>query len=146
MRGVHLFMIILLIPAILALGHDIYLFTQNSSINEATQALQDQDEGIRSFFADTGFLWTEYSPNTYKATVESLDPEQWAKVNKILAHKAVLVALAFAGIFYALLLLLKILGVWPFRRGESSGGGRKSKGKDDILSRGKSEKFKYKRK
>lgn len=145
MRGVHLFMIILLIPAIIALGHDIYLFTQNSSVSKVTAAVQDQDEGIGSFFADAGFVWTEYHPESYKQTVEAMEPEQWAKVNKILAHKAVLVALAFAGIFYVLLFLLKLLKVWPFREEKVEKFG-KGKTVDDILGKGKGKKMKYKRK
>lgn len=145
MRGVHFFMLLVLVPAILALGHDIFLFTQNGSVNELTTTIQDQDEGVRTLFSDLGFVWTEYHPESYKQTVEALEPEQWAKINKVLAHKAVLVGLAFAGMFYVLLFILKLFGAWPFRgtQGERIAA---NKSVDDILKKGSGKKMKYKRK
>ena len=145
MRGIHLFMFIVLIPAIAAFGHDIYLFTQNSSVNEATQVLQEDASSAGSFFADLGFIWTEYEPDSYKQTVEMLEPEQWKVVNKVLAHKAVLVALAFAGAIYLLLFLLRLLKVWPFgeNRAEKF---NQNKRVDEIMGRSSGKKMKYKRK
>lgn len=145
MRGIHLFIFIILIPAIAALGHDIYLFTQDNAIEALPEALQDEDRRVQSFFADLGFIWTEYHPESYKQTVETLEPEQWAVINRVLAHKAVLVALAFAAIIYAFLFLLKILRVWPFRESKAEQFSS-NKRVDEIMGRGGSQKFKYKRK
>lgn len=145
MRGIHLFMFIILIPAIAALGHDIYLFTQNSSVNEATELLQENAANADSFFADLGFVWTEYAPESYKQTVEILEPEQWKVVNGILAHKAVIVALAFAGAVYALLFLLSLLKVWPFATAKADKFSS-NKRANEIMGRSSSKRMKYKRK
>lgn len=144
MRGVHFFMLLVLIPAIAAFGHDIYLFTQNSSVDAVPGALQEDGEGIGHFFADLGFIWTTYEPESYKQTVEAMEPEDWAIINKVLARKAVVVGLVFAGFFYVLLFLLKLLKVWPFRENAAERFGQ-NKRVDEIMGR-KGGRMKYKRK
>lgn len=131
MRGVHLFMFILALPALAALGHDAYLFYMN------------QDKGFE--LAAAGFIWTKYHPESYRWTVEATSPDYWPYINEILAQKAVLVGAAFAGFFYVILGILKVLGVWPFAEEavKTFSGNRRA---DEILGDKKSARFKYKRK
>ncbi|MCF8495970.1 MAG: hypothetical protein K9G62_04800 [Alphaproteobacteria bacterium] len=102
MRGVHIFMFIAALPALAALGHDAFLYSQNPDRGFMLSAL--------------GFLWTHYHPESYKWAAETLPQDQWTILNRILAYKAVAVGAAFAGVFYILLALLRILGVWPYSR------------------------------
>lgn len=145
MSGVRLFMLLVLIPALVAFGHDVYLFYINEGVDnviaDATQAMEDK--GALTFFASLGYIWTQYDPESYKIIAQSLDPESWNMLNTLLAQKAFFVGLAFAAFFYVILGLLKILNVWPFREsgGKFSGGSRM----DDALGRQR-KKMKYKMK
>ncbi|MGB4107447.1 MAG: hypothetical protein WBK55_06600 [Alphaproteobacteria bacterium] len=131
MNGVHLFMFVLALPALAALGHDAYLYYL--------------DQGMGFQFAALGFIWTKYHPESYRWTVEATSPDYWPYINEILAQKAVAVGAVFAGFFYVILGMLKILGVWPFNDGKVAtfSGNRRT---DEILSNKKSGRFKYKRK
>ena len=132
MRGVQLFMVLVAIPFFVALGFDGYLYYFH------------QDKPFE--FTTPGFIWTHYDPDSYKEVVQQaqdLDPRIWPVVNFVLAQKSVVDGAAFAGFFYFILLILKILGVWPFKRdsGVVHGGSRA----DEIMGKKKT-KFKYKRK
>lgn len=132
MRGVHFFIFLVALPALAALGHDAYLFYLN------------QDKGFE--MAALGFIWTKYHPDSYRWTVEATEPMgYWPYINLILAQKAALVGAAFAGFFYVILLILKILGLWPFNEPNLSGfsGNRRV---DEVLGGKKAGRFKYKRK
>lgn len=121
MSGVRLFMVLVLLPALAALGHDLYLFYTNEGVdNVVSDATKIFDEkGASSFFAALGFIWTKYDVESFKAIAQSMDEQTWSYVNKVLAQKAVVVGLAFAGFWYVLLGLLRILGAWPFRDKEA---------------------------
>jgi hypothetical protein len=132
MRGVHLFMFVVALPLLAALGHDAYLFYMN------------QDKGFE--LAALGFIWTKYEPESYRWTVEATEPMgYWPYINLILAQKAALVGAAFAGFFYVILLILKILGAWPFNEPNLANftGNRRM---DEIMGGKKAGRFKYKRK
>lgn len=130
MRGVHLFMFVLALPALAALGHDIYLYYNNP------------DMGFK--FAALGFIWTNYHPESYKWTVEQTQPMgYWDSINSLLAQKAFFVGLAFAGIFYVLIGILKLLGVGAEKELKSFSGNKRV---DEMLGRKKAGGFKYKRK
>jgi len=79
----RLFLFIILLPALAAIGHDGYLFYENQP-----------EEGFR--LASLGFIWTTYHLESYKQAVEMLEPDVWAYINEILAFPAVYVALALA--------------------------------------------------
>lgn len=132
MRGVHLFMFIVLIPALAALGFDIYLFYMN------------QDNGF--MLSTPGYLLTHYEPDAYKWLVGNTG-DYWPYVNFVLAQKSVYIGVVFALFFWLLLGILKLLGLPPFR-GEAanySTGGIGSNRSKEILG-GKTVKMKYKRK
>jgi hypothetical protein len=147
MRGVSLFIFVVALPALAALGHDLYLFYLNYGLDSIERDVRHviDEKGALSLFASLGFIWTQYNEESYKWVVENTDEETWALISEILTFKAVFVGAAFAGFFYVILGALRLLGAWPF----SSGGiarfsiGTKT---DSILGRKKSGPFKYKRK
>jgi hypothetical protein len=133
MRGVHLFMFIVALPALAAIGFDLYLFGQ----------AQAEDPSAEFMMTTPGYILTHFHMDTYKWLVENTG-EHWPTVDSILAHKTFYVGLAFAGIWYALLLVLKILRVYPFRG--NTGTVHASNTRTSELLGVKSKKMKYKRK
>ena len=129
MRGVHLFMFVVAIPALAALGFDVYLYAM------------DQDKGF--MMTTPGYLLTHYTMPTYKQLVE-ISGEYWPYVDLILAQKSVYVGIGFAAIWYVLLLLLKILRIYPFNA--DSGAIHASGSRANEILGHKSAKYKYKRK
>jgi hypothetical protein len=129
MRGVHLFMFLVAIPALAALGFDVYLYAL------------DQDRGF--MMTTPGYLLTHYYMDGYKWTVENTG-EYWPYIDWVLAQKSVFVGVAFAAFWYVLLLILKILRLYPFNseRGTIQASGNRT---NEILGN-KSGKYKYKRK
>lgn len=65
--------IVCLIPAMISLGHDLYLFQQNP------------EEGIR--FASLGWIWANYSPESMQETINSMEESAIKTAEKILALK-----------------------------------------------------------
>lgn len=139
MNGVRFFMFIVLIPALVALGHDIYLFVIDGHVDQFPEVITDGERPIKSFFASLGWIWTNYHPESYKWTVQNVSAEDWALINSVLSKKAVVLGLGFAGFFYAILGVFKILGVWPFRKEDKSD-------KRDLISGKKPQRMKYKKK
>lgn len=114
MRGLYIFMILVMIPAMVALGHDIYLFVDNDTIDGAMRAVKAGEKPWTSYFATLGWIWTHYDPESYKMMAENLDEQSWGIINKLLAYKAVVVGLGFGLFFWVLAFIFNVLGVWPF--------------------------------
>lgn len=118
MRGGSL-VFVLLIPAFVALGHDIYLFYMNFVQTKGLTL----DLVLAEFkFSALGFIWTTYDEASYKSMFETTDPETWAQIDYILTFKAVFVALAFAGVVTLLCAVPALFGRGPFSSGEGGGG------------------------
>ncbi|MCB1532280.1 MAG: hypothetical protein KDJ35_05355 [Alphaproteobacteria bacterium] len=115
MRGVHFYIVLVLIPAVLALGHDIALLLENSSFNELIATMQSGERPLMSYLSDLGFIWTHYARESYESVRESSDPQTWEMIKMLLMQKALFVALAFAGVNFLLLFILKLLKVGPFK-------------------------------
>ncbi len=112
MRGFPL-IFLLLIPAFIALGHDIYLFYENF-LNPGVFSL---DLLLKEFkLSALGFIWTSYDVESYKMAVESMEPKDWAVIDLLLTLKAFYVGLGFAGTFVALFIILKLFGKGPFAK------------------------------
>lgn len=124
MRIPFLLIFVLLIPAMIALGHDIYLFY----VNHAQDAHMITTDLIKEKFKFSafGFIWTNYEPESYKATVAGFDPETWAKIDKFLTIKAFYAGLTFAGVIVAILAFFALFGIGPM----ASEGGRIYGGKE----------------
>ena len=148
MRGVHGFMVMVALPALLALAHDIFLFvTRGGTVDTLQETLgADAEPGVKSLFATLGWIWTHYSKESYKWVVENTSETVWAYINALLTQKAFFVGLGFAGFFYVILGIMKIFGAGPFSEsGKSFGSGNKRI--DAVLNKKqKPSKFKYKRK
>lgn len=145
MRGVHLFMFIVALPALVALGHDIYLFIVNYGPESLPDSVIANEKGLGTHFATLGFIWTEYAPETYETVVESVTPETWALIDLLLTQKALLAGLVFAGFFYLVLGILRLFHLWPFppREGRAHSAGH---GKAENFGRKRSSPLKYRRK
>jgi uncharacterized RDD family membrane protein YckC len=88
-------MFLVSIPALTALGHDAWLYYNDQS---------------RPFeFADLGFIWTKYDPESYRTAIEQIDPETWANINYFLTFEAFYVGIAFAVFFYIIIGLFSLL-------------------------------------
>ena len=144
MRGTLIFL--LLIPALVALGHDAYLF-YNEHLNPGAFSIDLLKKEFK--FSALGFIWTAYSEDSYRTVVETTAPEDWAKIDKFLTYKAFYAGLAFAGFFIALFGILAMFGIGPFTREDgSASSGRQSKKSqgDSLRAGGQSKKMQYKRK
>ncbi|GJL85654.1 MAG: hypothetical protein DHS20C02_14290 [Micavibrio sp.] len=143
----RIIMFILLLPAIAALGHDIYLFVINDGIETRPSIFtgNPDDKGILSYFAALGFIWTQYHEESYKWVVQNLDQDIWAYINLLLVQKAVFVGLVFAGVAYAIIFLVRL---FVGDREKTPRHMKGKKGSKDLAfeSRGKKNTFKYKRK
>lgn len=118
MRGGSL-IFVLLIPALIALGHDIYLFY----INFAQSQPLTLDLVMKEFkFSALGFIWTTYDEASYKSMFETTDPQTWAQIDYVLTWKAFYTGLGFAGIMIILCAVPALFGRGPFSSGEGSGG------------------------
>ena len=135
--------ILLLIPALIALGHDFYLFYINH-LNPGVFTMDLLKEEFK--FSALGFIWTSYEVESYKSVVKSADQETWSTIDTILTWKAFYVGLAFAGIMTVLFLILKIFGVGPFASEEQESFVASSKKDVSFRAGSQSKKMNYKRK
>ena len=143
MRGFILFCIILALPAAMVVGHDIYLYVNDT-----------ENLGFRA--STLSWLWTHYELETYNWAAQNTDPELWKNVIvPVLKQKALIVALVPALTFYALLILLRVLRLGPFsgsghvkseKTRPASGKGKKSGGFSFTDGDQKKGRSKYKRK
>ncbi len=136
MRGLTILCFLLALPALAALGHDIYI------------TYQDQDYTRAMMFSDVGFLWVEYWPEGYKWAQDNIDQEYWdGFLTPLLEQTTVIVAAAPAVLVYILLLFLKLFNLPPFSDGTKTFGKYGKKGAFSFSGGDKSKgKFRYKRK
>lgn len=134
------FFILLCIPAIAALGFDLWLaYGENMDFNKPLE------------LSSVGWLWVKYAESNYNMIRDSIDPATWASVIKpILSQKLVIIALLPVYIVVPVMLFMKIFG---FGRYEGSGwfsDGARKKGQkgytyDADLGEGPRKKMKYTR-
>lgn len=124
MRFPALLIFVLLIPALIAFGHDIYLFYIHHAQDAPMITMDLIKEKFK--FSAFGFIWTTYDPESYKAVASGLDPESWAKLDAFLTTKATFAGLAFAGVIIVLMAFFALFGLGPM----ASEGGRVYGGKD----------------
>lgn len=109
-----LLLIIVLIPAMLALGHDVYLFFMANDVNmpdmHTITKLYHEDRPGRGFkFASLGYIWTRYSPDTFRAAADSFTQEEWEGIRRFLSFKAFYVTSAFALVIYTIVFVFKVI-------------------------------------
>ncbi len=139
MRDHYLLAFVLALPALGVLGHDVYLAYNNTLL-----PLEE-----RFYLSDVGWLWKEYSPDTYQWALDNTDPVMWtAFIDPVLQGSAFYVFGAPFAIFVVVMLFMKIFGLGPF---EGHGmhvpmGASSRKGKGFAFGGGGKGRTKYKRK
>lgn len=110
MKPLHFFLFIVILPFLISLGHDVYVFysEQDQPINVSSiTKIYTEDRPGRSFeLSSFGFIWTNYSPDTYKVMEESFEPAEWSEIQELLKIKATILFAAFAIIMYLLAFLV----------------------------------------
>ena len=100
MLGIQVFIIIILLPFLAALGHDAWLYYEG---------------GMEAFkLTSAGFLWTHYHPDSFKWAAENLGQGVWDVLNWLLPQKAVYITSVLPAVFCPLLLILYVFRLWPF--------------------------------
>ena len=145
--GAKTFLVLMLIPFLLGLGHDIYFnyFSDDEKIAEIKAMRVDPKEFLVS---DAGWVWNEYSPNTMEASRMSFAPETWRKyIDPVLQLPTMVVGLIPWAIAATYLLIAYILGIWPCQ-GRMLNFLPRRKRKDDqaVYKNAKTNATKYKRK
>lgn len=107
-EGLGVLLLLVALPAIIALGHDIYLFylvnekLANDLDFAALTALYAEDTPGRGFnFASFGFLWTHYAPEHFRATIEPMDQATREALLPFLRWEAFPTFGIFAALVYA---------------------------------------------
>lgn len=108
-EGFGLVLFLIGLPALIALGHDIYLFylvneeLANDMDFAALSALYTEDRPGRGFnFASFGFLWTHYAPDHFREFQASLEQADWDALRPYLRWEAFPTFGVFAGGVYVL--------------------------------------------
>lgn len=152
--GVKLWIFLLLLPFLAAIGHDIYAsyYAPDEERNKLIQYYDIDPEAYK--ISDAGYLLVTYAPSAYDAMRETVGPERWSKwVDPILQLYTFVVALFPLAIFLTWLFISRILDVWPFMgnniRATKRTPSQNSQSSDRLnqISKRNSEKgkFKYKR-
>jgi len=115
MKPLHFILFIVTLPLLISLGHDLYLFyvaqDQNLSTDLLTKIYTEERPGRSFDFAAFGYIWTQYSPDSYKLMADSYTPEEWAGIQEFLKIKATLFFGALAAFAFGVALLLKLISV-----------------------------------
>jgi hypothetical protein len=136
-------LIILFIPFLLGVGHDLYVnyISDSEKFAEIKRLQVNPDDFMMS---DIGWIWQEYSPSTLETIKDMNSTETWEnKINPVLKTPTIIVtAIPFICGVIALALAF-IIGVWPFsrygkqRKADQEGYGiyKKARGKKTDYSR-----------
>lgn len=106
MFGVTVLCVLVALPPLAALGHDLYIAFFKDGVLDLNNPFQP---------SDIGWLWQTYDPASYDWAFQNIDPATWSGVVDPLLHMTAMVAAAVPAIFvYMVLIGLKIVGVGPF--------------------------------
>jgi len=123
--GAKTLLTILLIPFLLAAGHDIYInyFSDPETIeNIKNLQIQDIADDVvnaelppnRFLISDMGWVWNEYAPNMMSAAREMVSADKWSSmINPILKLPTMIVGLIPWLITFAYLIFARLAGFWP---------------------------------
>ncbi len=123
------------------LAHDLYLAYQDAEQSN----VQFGDKPLR--FSDIGWLWIQYSPDTYDWARRAVAPDTWQKlIDPVLGQTALIVTCVPPALLAVLLFLLKLFKNVPFVS-RLSGGGRAKGGSISLHGVDKTKnRMNYKRK
>lgn len=112
MKPLHFFLFIAILPFLISLSHDVYLFysgqNQQINLNSITKIYTEDRPGRAFEFASLGYIWTNYSPDSYALMAESFQPGEWASIQEFLKFKATLLFAALAIMLYLLTFLYMV--------------------------------------
>lgn len=141
MRGAAFLGFFLVLPPLAALGHDLYRAYGEETPIDISNPFE---------LSETGWLWQNYSPDTWRIAKAGFEPETWsAYIVPLLKMEAAYLAAIPALIFFAVLLALKLVRSGALALQISSGkGGKNSKfAADAAVDIGKkTTQMKYRRK
>lgn len=104
MNGIRILCVLLLLPALAALGHDAWRY------------YEEPEFGFQ--LSDVGYLLNEYAPDYLKILYDGTDPESWEQyVLPLLEQTTAIVAATPAILTYIALVVLWLFGLWPFADG-----------------------------
>ena len=146
--GAKTLLVVLLIPFLMGLGHDIYFnyFADDEKI-KAVKSLRIDPE--KFLISDMGWVWNEYAPNGMQMARDSIEPATWTSyIDPVLQLPTMIVGLIPFIIIASYLILAFILGIWPCRGRHISIGTPKRGKKDDfaVYKHAKTNKMKFKKK
>lgn len=139
MRNYSLLLFILALPALAALGHDIWLAYNNTAYDIAE----------RFYLSDLGWVWKEYSPESMEWAKFAFEPTTWQTyIDPVLEQKTVLIGAVPLIIALITIIVFKIFGYGAFEgQGLFTPRIRKSKNTDfSFEGEQKKARTKYKRK
>ena len=112
--GAKTLLIILLIPFLLSVGHDIYInyFSDDEKIREVKALRIDPQKFLIS---DAGWVWNEYAPSIMSSTRDMIQPTStWRdKIDPILQLPTMVVGIIPWAITFIYLLFARLAGFWP---------------------------------
>ena len=111
-EGFGLVLFLVALPALIALGHDFYLFylvnedvAKDMDIAALTSLYGENRPGRGFNFSSFGFIWTHHAPDNFRETFQSGqsgDTGFWASIRPYLSWEAFPTFGIFAGVVYAL--------------------------------------------
>jgi len=113
MRIPFLLFILLLTPALAALGYDMYQFQSNLEDNQTISIERFQADFKLS---DLGFILKQQSPETLNMLATNVPEDMIPTVEALLKTKALYITLGSSGALLALFLLLGLLGLGPCKK------------------------------
>lgn len=140
--GVKTFILIITIPLILAVSHDIYFnyFSSSEKMNQVSSMNVDPDKFEMS---ELGWVWLEYSKDSHNMLKDSVSDETWAKyIRPLMNMKTIIVAAAPIPVVFFLLLSAWVIGIWPFAHVHKA----KKPKLDTVYTNAKTKKQSYNRK
>lgn len=136
-------LVILSIPLLVAVGHDIYInyFSSDERIREVKNLQIDPEAFMMS---DLGWVWQQYSPSTMEAARDMTPPETWkGDIDPILQLSSIVAAAAPPVLGIVFLAITFLIGIWPFSRfGNQQKADKKGYG---VYDKAKTHQVKYKR-
>ncbi len=106
------FLFLLLLPALIALGHDVYMLQATLPENQMLSI----DTLLNDFkLSDFGFIIAHHSPDTLQAIGQNLPEGQLKILESVFKIKAVYLGLTWAGMFFVLFAILALFGIGPFK-------------------------------
>ncbi|MFN3700620.1 MAG: hypothetical protein ACK4VI_03755 [Alphaproteobacteria bacterium] len=111
MKPIYFFIFIFFVPALCSLLHDFYLFylAQGQQLNpDLFTKLYTEDRPGRVFeFAAIGFIWLQYSPESYKGMSDSMTAQEWSEVQEYLKLSLTIILAQFGAILTAIAIGVK---------------------------------------